>query len=141
MSTPASTRSSWHRTVRPEPPAAFSALQTTRWIPHRWIRRGRTWPTILRPGDPTTSPMKRILRGIDRSFGEMKCGGPGPSPTRGEGGRPALARSPGEFYGPGLAQDSHLDLAGIDELFLDGAGDVAAELGGLVVVELVAVGD
>jgi hypothetical protein len=24
-------------------------------------------PTILRPGEPTTSPMKRILRGMGRS--------------------------------------------------------------------------
>src|SRR5262249_32131603 len=46
-----------------------------------------------------------------------------------------------EFYGPRLTEHSHLDLAGVDQLFLDGAGNVAAELGGFVVTDVLAIGD
>src|SRR5260370_13381740 len=62
--TGASTSSSWPRRVKPDPPAAFSALQTTSPSPQRGIKRGNTCPTILRPGAPTTSPINRILSGI-----------------------------------------------------------------------------
>src|SRR4051812_378215 len=80
---------------------------------------------------PNHIPMASILRD---SIGD--------GDRRNRGGRfPPEVRSPGKFYGPGLAEDGDLDLAGIDQLFLDRAGDVAAELGGFVVVELVAVGD
>ena len=54
-------------TVSPEPPAAFSALQTTSPSPQRGMSRGKTWPTIFRPGAPTTSPMNRIFRGMRRA--------------------------------------------------------------------------
>src|SRR4051794_24189580 len=118
-STPASESSSWQRRVIPEPPAAFSALQTTRSRPHRGISRGRAWLTILRPGEPTTSPMNRTLRG----FGSL------------------LIVSPGEFDGTRLAEHGDLDLAGVGQLLLDRAGDVAADLGRGRVVELLAVDD
>src|SRR4051794_15358145 len=105
------------------------------------MSRGKTWPTIFRPGEPTTSPMNRILRGMRGSI-------PAEGAASASRARPGPARlgsawlgSPGEFYGAGLAQHSDLDLAGVDQLFLDGAGDVAAELGGVVVAELVAIGD
>ena len=52
--------------VSPEPPAAFSALQTTSPRSHRRISLGKTWVTIFRPGDPTTSPMNRIFKGMER---------------------------------------------------------------------------
>src|ERR1700722_14194424 len=106
-STPASTSSSWHFRVRPEPPAAFSALQTTRPMPQRGMSRGRTWLTILRPGLPTTSPMNRTFRG----------------------GIAGLIPSAREFRGACLTEHRDLDLAGIGQLALDRPGDVAADLG------------
>src|SRR5438270_2650387 len=117
-STPASTSSSWQLRVSPEPPAAFSALQTTRSSPQRGMSRGRAWLTILRPGAPTTSPMNRTFRGLG-----------------------ALIFSPGEFDGTRLAEHGDLDLARVGQLPLDRAGDVAADLGRGRVVELLAVDD
>src|SRR5262249_22504056 len=116
--TPASTSSSWQRRVSPEPPAAFSALLTTRPMPQRGMSRGSTWLTILRPGAPTTSPMNRTFRGMA-----------------------ALIPSAGELGRTRLAEHGDLALAGVVHLPLDRAGDVAADLGGGRVVELLAVHD
>src|SRR6185437_10706930 len=74
---------------------------------------------ILRPGEPTTSPMNRTFRG----FGAL------------------LIVSPGEFDRTRLAEHGDLDLAGVGQLPLDRAGDVAADLGRGRVVELLAVDD
>src|SRR3954469_22928694 len=113
--------------VRPEPPAEFSALQTTKPSSHRWIRRGSACDTILRPGAPTTSPMKRMFRGmLEAPGGRGRAGGPGSSR---------------ELDGPRLAEDGDLDLAGVGQLRLHGLRDVAAELGRVLVPQAMAVGD
>src|SRR4051794_37300072 len=106
--------------VRPEPPAEFSALQTTRPSSHRWIRRGSDCDTILRPGAPTTSPMKRMFRDMLETPGSRRRAGPGSSR---------------ELDGPRLAKDGDLDLAGVGQLRLHGLRDVAAELGRVLVPE------
>src|SRR4051812_166534 len=136
-STPASASSSKHLSVSPDPPAAFSALQTTRPIPQRGISLGRAWQTILRPGEPTTSPMNRILSGIR---GSLSGTGPkAPGRRRSGGGREGAPGSAGELDRPGLAEDGHLHLARIAQLGLDRAGNLAAEGRGGGVVHLLAV--
>src|SRR5437870_3802908 len=140
-STPASTNSSWQRRVSPDPPAAFSALQTTRPKPQRGMSRGRTWQTILRPGAPTTSPINRIFRGMRTLIGSPTHSREGIllRPARPKVGRSRFgfgpARSSREFDSTRLAEHGHLDLPGIGQQPLDRAGDVAADLGRLRVVE------
>ena len=53
---------------RPEPPAAFSALATTKSMARSWMSLGRSSATTRRPGLPTMSPRQRILRGMGTTF-------------------------------------------------------------------------
>src|SRR5687767_3188608 len=57
-SAPAARTSSQIASVIPKPPAAFSPLITTQSSRHRSRRAGRRSNTALRPGRPTTSPIK-----------------------------------------------------------------------------------
>src|SRR5207245_1140800 len=125
----------------PVPPDAFSALATTRSSRSRATRPGSAFLTMPTPGAPTMSPTKRIRifhpKHIHR-FHRLH---------RFEFAILQSVKSVDEFglvcnlHGPRLADDGHLDLAGIIQLLLDGAGDVVAGFRGLAVGERMGVGD
>src|SRR5512138_1067183 len=94
--------------VTPKPAAAFSTFTMTRSIPIEETISGRRSLSARRPGDPKMSAMKRRFT-------------------------PGLARV---FHGARLADHHDLDLAGVLQLALDAAGDVAGELGGPRVVHV-----
>src|SRR5574340_487909 len=57
---PRSNSSSAMEGVMPKPPAAFSALAMTRSTRRTSRSSGRCWRSMVRPGRPKMSPMKRI---------------------------------------------------------------------------------
>src|SRR5215813_1153954 len=127
--------------VRPNPPAAFSTFTIVKSIRCLSMRPSSASLRARRPGEPTTSPMKRMF--IARA---------GHAPANGEGRRAnahapaacprlspfAFRLSPGSprvLNRTGLANDGDLDLTGILQLGLDLLGHVAREPERLVVVD------
>src|SRR6476660_8730755 len=99
--------SSKSSTVRPKPPAAFSMFTIVKSMRLRSMTRVRASTIARRPGEPTTSPTKRMFIRVE-----------------------ALSRV---LHGPGLPDHRHLDLAGILQLGLDLLRDVARQPQSLVV--------
>src|ERR1700687_956114 len=92
-STPAPRKRLYKGSVRPEPPAAFSALAMTQSILSSGINSGSTRLTKFTPGVPTMSPIKRI--------------------------RILAFSSLGVFHGARLAHHRDFNLAGVVQLLLD----------------------
>src|SRR5262245_33241967 len=97
--------------VKPFPPAAFSPLTTTRSGAISPRRRGSADFRMRRPGEPTTSPTNRIRI------------------------RAPASRSHRELHGTRLADHADLDLSGVGELPLQGAGDLLGQRVGVLVLE------
>src|SRR5437667_2031007 len=113
--TPAANSSRATSGVTPKPPAAFSALAMTQSTPRSRTSRGTWRATVLRHGSPMMSPMKRILISTRP-----------PRPRRDA----AFARiSLRDVCKTTFADNRDLDLAGICQLLLDLAGQVAGQDG------------
>src|SRR5690349_6319229 len=164
-STPAPSSALAVDAVRPIPPATFSPLAVTKSIPRSSRRPGRTCSTATRPGLPIMSPIIRT-RTAPGGRGALPFGGlpgrvrpigpgdvsPVASVTRGryrttavvvlrrgsEAGDRAPAAGPrlGVLHGARLADDRHLDLTRVGQLFLDLADDVAGQSRRRQVVDL-----
>src|SRR5712691_12849379 len=119
--TPAANSSRATSGVTPNPPAAFSALAMTQVTPRSRTSRGTCRATVLRPGSPMMSPMKRIFT---RPF-PCACS------------RVSLR----DVCKPSLADDRDLDLAGIRQLLLDLAGQVAGQDGAFCIRDRVLLHD
>src|SRR3990170_8908180 len=105
-STPASNSAAAVDGVRPMPPAMFSPLAVTRCTPRSSRRPGSSRSSTTRPGLPITSPIisTRTAPPTALMSGLLRV-----------------------LHGARLADDGHLDLAGIGERLLDLAHDVARE--------------
>src|SRR5712691_6823663 len=102
----------------------------TQSTPRSRTSRGTCRATVLRPGSPMTSPMKRIF--ICTRPPRASSHPPAPSLPRQALGPwdAAFARVSLRYVGkPTLTNDRDLDLAGIRQLLLDLAGQVAGQDG------------
>src|SRR3990170_2158251 len=105
-------------TVRPMPPATFSPLAVTKSMPRSSRNPGMTRSAVTRPGLPMRSPTISTRR--------MPAPGPGGRPP-GPRSRDAARRLLRVLHGARLADDRHLDLAGIGQRLFDLAHDVARQ--------------
>src|SRR2546430_13125538 len=126
--TPAATTPRATSGVTPTPPAAFSALAMTQSTPRSRTSRATCRATVLRPGSPMMSPMKRIF--IYTSPPQALLHPPAPSlPRQAPCPRDAAFSrvSLRDVGKAAFADDRDLDLAGIRQLLLDLAGQVAGQ--------------
>src|SRR5262245_54464497 len=99
----------------------------TKSTPSARRNRGTASLTKATPGAPTMSPINKMrMASRQQAAGGEESRAGSCSPPTACCLLPTLL--PGEFDRPRLADDRHLDLAGVVELLLDGPGDVVADL-------------
>src|SRR6266480_5582607 len=112
--------------VRPEPPAAFSALATTRSRLYLATRPLMERQTMSRPGLPTMSPMKRkltvVYSGWRKKLKRKRIGS-----DCGWKSDESLLCGFGEAA---FADHGYFDFAWVSQLLLESFGDFAADFGG-----------